>query len=455
MKRYGRVLGALALVAIIFPVCIALLRRPADPIFEGKPVSAWTHELLNSDYTTRENAKTALKTLGEPAVPQLRALLRHRNGPWETPLVRLSSVIPFLNYRPLDANACRNAASEVLGLLGSKSSTAAGDLVSALAYDASAAETERALVRIGSGSVPHLEHALQSRHDSVRVRAARLLREFSLTSSTIAALTGAAGDRSEEVREQVCITLGTHLGKGDSAAHAAAFDSLLSAARDSSAEVRAAAMQALGDAGRAEPRALSALGAGLRDRATIVSLQAAKSLWALHQPAESIVPVLIAILETSERWRAAYVLGDMGACAAPAVPALARLLVEERVPRPFRIPPSSAFALGKIGRMAIPELTALLQNQDPRVRMNALMAFGFMGPAGHEAVPQVMQVLKDDDIEVRHTAALTLASLGAEPGQMIASLSDCLHAEDIYMRSAAAAILRKIAPDQTWYVPAE
>lgn len=456
MKRFRRVIAALALVSIIVPFSLALLRRPADPVFEGKFASAWCGELLNSSYTTRENAKTALQTLGEPAVPQLRALLRHRNGPWEKPLLRLNALLPFLNYSVVDANACRIAASEALGLLRTNASSAAPDLVAALSYDNSAREIERALVRIGSRSVPHLQAALESRHDSVRFRAARLLREFRSTPSMIESLTAATRDQSRPVREQAALSLGTLLKeRSPSPANADAFDALIALALDEADDVRAAAMQALGEPGNADPRILSALDSGLRDTAVIVSLNAAKSLWALHQPPDKIVPVLIPILNTPEGWRAAYILGDMGESAAPAVSALGRLLVAERVPRPFRTPPSSALALGKIGAPAVSELISILENPNSRIRMNALMAFNFMGNAGRPAVPHVLLLLQDKNPEIRHTAALALASIGAEPDQMIASLSDCLHAEDIYMRSAAAAVLRKIAPDQTWIIPSE
>ena len=453
MKRPGQVLAALALVSF-FVISAALFRRPADAVFEGRLTSDWTRDLLSSDYTIRGEAKAALMVLGEPGVPQLRALLQHRNGPWEKPLACLNEYLPVLNYHSLDANLCRTRASEMLGALGCKAHSAVPDLVAALAYDQSAPETERALVRIGSASVPALERALHSRHDSNRVRAARLLREFSFPQdSTTLALIGATRDPLPAVREQAVLSLGvTAHDFPDALPH------LEKLARDQNDQVRAAALQALGEVGDAAPQVIVALQHGLRDRSTGVALAAAKSLWMLRHDSQQIIPVLITTLTTEERWRAAYVLGDMGPRAAAAVPALVRLLAEERVPRPFRTPPSSAFALGKIGSPAIAELTLLLKDPDARVRMNALMAFGLMGKSGSAAVPHLLEVLQDNSSEVRHTAALTIASITTRdraPAQIIGSLTDCLHAEDIYMRSAAAAFLRDLAPDQTWFVPAE
>ncbi|MGZ8899366.1 MAG: HEAT repeat domain-containing protein, partial [Limisphaerales bacterium] len=226
-------------------------------------------------------------------------------------------------------------------------------------------------------------------------------------------------------------------------------------ADDKDFQVRAAAFTSLAQLGETRPQILTALQRGLEDSEPLVRLQAAKSLWALHQDPDTFVPVLTKILGTSERWQAAYALGEMGACASAAVPALAQLLREERVPRPFRTPPSAAFALGKIGAAAVPAVLLLLENSDSRVRMNALMAFGFMGTAGRDAIPHLIRYLQDENLEVRHTTALTLASIGAEPDVIVASLSDCLAAEDIYMRSAAAAVLRDIAPEGNWDVKAE
>jgi HEAT repeat protein len=179
-------------------------------------------------------------------------------------------------------------------------------------------------------------------------------------------------------------------------------------------------------------------------------------LWCLRQDAELIVPVLAEILGRKERrWQAAYALGEIGPEAAAAVPALARALEDEHVPRPFRTPPSAAFALGKIGKAAIPELSALLSHPEARMRMGSLLAFGIMGTDGKDAVPALLKLLKDQDSEVRHTAALTLAAVGAAPEQIVGGLTDCLSAEDIYMRSAAAAALREIAPDGNWVVSPE
>lgn len=457
MKRSGRVFAAVALVSVVYLFVAAIINRPPDPAFEGKFASEWCQDLLSPHYSVRADAQTAIEALGDRAVPQLRNLLQRRNGPWEKPLVRLSGVIPFFEYRTVDATASRIAASEMLGSLGTNAEPAIPDLVAALAFETSAAESERALVRIGESITPFLQRAVSWRDSLIRVRAARLLREVPSKSEASAyALIEATYDRVSSVRKESALSLGAKFtGSRNETLRRAVSNALIMLSRDEASEVRAAAMQGLGRFRERSSEVESALNAGLRDKDAAVSLEAAKSLWALHEPAGNILGVLISVLESPERWRAAYALGEMGTNAAPAAPALSRLLAMERVPRPFRTPPSAAFALGKIGPSAIPEIARLLEDPDPSVRMNALMAFSFMGKSGRSAIPNLIRVLSDENTEVRHTAALTLASVGAERDQIVAALSDCLTAEDIYMRSAAAAHLREIAPEQTWLIPGE
>jgi HEAT repeat protein len=459
MKVSVRVFATLTLAAALIALAAYFSRSP-DPAFEGRLTSQWTQDLLSPDYKIRGKAQAAMIAVGEPAVPHLRVLLRRRHSPWAAHLPRIKKLLPFVNDRVIDANLSRTRAAEMLGNMGSKALSAVPDLVSSLAYEQSAAESERALIRIGDGSILSIEQGLRSRKTAVRERSARLLREFdSARASSIKLLIAATRDHSGPVRKEAALSLGSILTSSENSfvqeQRPNTFPPLLKLARDKDFRVRAAAFMALGQLGDATPQVLSVLHPGLEDREPVVQLQAAKSLWALHQDPARLIPVLTRILRTSERWQAAYALGEMGACASAAVPALAQLLREERVPRPFRTPPSAAFALGKIGASAVPAVVRLLENSDARVRMNALMAFGFMGTAGRDAIPHLIRYLQDENLEVRHTTALTLASIGAEPDVIVASLSDCLAAEDIYMRSAAAAVLRDIAPEGNWYVKAE
>ena len=452
MKVWLRVCAGIALAAA-FVFTAVHFRRAPDPMIRGRPASAWAADLLSPDYSVRGEAQSALKQLGDSAVPQLCILLRKRNPAWEKQIVRLNTVLPFLKYQSVDAVCCRLRGAEMIALLGPKAAGAIPDLIAALAFDPAAGETERALVQIGLASVQPLSRALGKSGDSkVRERSARLLREFGpLEERAVAALKEGTRDGVASVRQEAALSLGA-TGHKQKSLHSV----LLPLASDRADEVRAAAMKALGEIGISETEVLTALHRGLADTSVPVRLAAAKSLWSLERDSRATVPVLTNILMGYERrWEAAYALSDIGPEAAPAVPALVKALTEEQVARPFRTPPSSAFALGKIGPAAIPALSQLLTNRDSRVRTSALLAFSFMGTGGSEAVPHVMEMLRDTDVEVRHTAALTLPAIGENHEQVVAGLADCLTDEDPYVRSAAAAVLRRIAPDRNWVIRTE
>jgi HEAT repeat protein len=452
MKMWLRVSAGISLAAV-FVLSAIHFRGAPDPQIRGRSASAWAAGLLSPDYTVRGEAQNAFKQLGESSVPQLCVLVRKRNPPWEKHIVRLNTILPFLNYQRVDAVACRLRGAEMLGLLGPVASHAIPDLIDALAFDPDEREPERALVQIGSKSIQPLSRALTGSSDAkIRQRAARLLREFgSLEDSAIAALTRATRDQVASVREEAALSLGAPARQRNEISKC-----LVPLASDPAENVRAAAFKALGQIAVPENEVLAALQRGLADRTVPVRLAAAKSLWALRRDARATVPVLTEILLGHERrWEAAYALGEIGPEAAPAVPALIKALTMEQVARPFRTPPSSAFALGKIGPSAIPALSELLTNRDSRVRTSALLAFSFMGKGGAEAVPRVLEKLHDRDVEVRHTAALTLPAIGAHHEPVVLGLADCLRDDDIYVRSAAAAVLRRIAPDRTWVVQPE
>ena len=450
MKFGLRILAGVTL-ATVFALSVLLFRRPPDPLFQGKSASESANDLLSSDYSVRNNAQAAFQFLGESGVPQLRILLRRRNHSWEPMLAQINQHAPFFSYRIYDSVLSQQRAAEMIGQLGEQGRAAIPDLISTLASEQAASEAERALLRVGRNAEAALQAALQNRNADVRQRAAGLLKEFDpVSSATVRALLNSTQDSESKVRRRVAASLGEIRQKNQ------CIDStLLRLVDDPSAEVRAAALGALGKRVVRGSAVREKLNRALLDSAAIERLEAARAIWKTTGETAIAVPALISILPTSEGWQAAYTLADIGRSASPAVPALVKALRKERVPRPFRTPPSSAFALGRIGPAAIPGLADVLKDRDSRVRMSAVMAFALMGKEAKPAVPSLLNLLNDRDAEVRHTTALTLAAIGAEPEKIIAGLSDCLYAEDIYMRSAAADRLREIAPNGNWVVNPE
>lgn len=443
--------GAGVTLATIFSCSVLFFRRTPDPVFHGRLASEWTRDLLSADYKVRGDAQTALQTLGETSVPQLRLLLQKETPVWEKYAIALKRWIPSFNYAGCDTPLCHQRGAEMAGMLGPKARATIPDLVELLKYDSGAQEAERALPRIGPDALPQIENGLRHRDVEVRRRCARLLGDFGpLRHSSIAALIAGIRDPAAAVRKEAATTLGR-----DTAAHADVAAALLACVRDPASEVRAAAFASLGKIQFKDGAVTSTLRNGMSDAEPAVQLQAAKASWIIENDASVVVPVLVGILKSGEGWQAAYALGEIGPKAEGAIPALIEVLHKETVPRPFRTPPSSAYALGQIGPAAIPGLDCAVEDRDSRVRMSAVMAFGFMGKTARSAVPKLLPLLKDPDAEVQHATALTLAAIGAEPEQIMAGLTACLQAEDIYMRFAAAQVLREMWPEKQWVIYSE
>jgi HEAT repeat protein len=451
MKKWTRIGIGGAIVAAIFAL-VFFWRRPPDPIMRGRPASAWVLDLLSSDYKVRGEAHGALLQLGASGVPQIRILLQRTSPWWQKHLGRFAGLFPFVQSSGPDVGLCRQLGAEMIGLLGVAGIEALPELVDSLAYSQAQLEAERALTHLGDSVVPGLIAALKARNPEIRTHCVKLFREFQARESEfIPPVIDALQDEHFSVRKEAATTLGICGGKYNDII----LPALLGAMKDSVAEARAAACEAVGRRGRMSNEIDQALRAGMSDSMPIVRLEAAKAFWWLTYDAQVVVPVLSGVLPTQEGWQAAYALGNIGTAAAPAVSALIEALKREKVPRAFRTPPSSSIALGQIGEPAIPALTEVLDDPRPEVRLAALLAFNFMGEHAAGAMSELTKLLKDGETEIRNVAAITLAGAGAEGSAVFASLKECLYAEDIYLRSTAAALLRKIAPEQEWAVAAE
>jgi HEAT repeat protein len=438
-------------LAVAFVGSILYFRRPPDPVVSERPASAWTLDLLSSDYKVRGDAQTALLKLGEAGVPQIRTLLRKGGAPWEQYVNRFTSVFPSFRSDSLDPTLCRQRGAEMIALLGVSGRSAVPELIDSFRYSQAALESEHALLRVGEVSVEPLIRALRARQPEVRAHSAALLKEFlPRHKECVPALLVAVRDPHANVRREAALALGQSQSKTDEILSA-----LVQSTRDDVAEVRAAACKSLGSLGCNSRAVLAAIQTGLADLIPIVRLEAAKAFWTLTHDRDTVIPVLSGVLPTQEGWQAAYILGSMGPAAAPAVPALVEVLKREKVSRAFRTPPSSSLALGQIQEPAIPALEKVLNDREPAVRLGAVLAFSFMGKHARSAIPELLRLLRDPEPEIRQVTAITLASAGADRELVLASLTECLRAEDIYMRSTAAALLREIAPEQDWALSPE
>jgi HEAT repeat protein len=297
--------------------------------------------LKDKDMGVRMEAVLTLGEMGPAAkstIPALLDALKEDELRLLEPLVSVTlgnigaPAVPALTKALGDKDArLRRTAAYALGLIGPKAGGAAHVLTEAL-DDAEAdvrALAAKALGRIGAdakAALPKLEEALKEKDARVRVNAALALYQVGGGTAGLPVLMEALADTQPHVREQACAALAV---LGVKAAPAGAL--LRKAATDKEARVRALAAEALGNL---PPTAelQTTLNEAMADKDEDVRLSAARALWRSRgSPADpgKLVDLVAAGLESENagvRKRAAQVLGDFGAGAKGAVPALVQAL---------------------------------------------------------------------------------------------------------------------------------
>lgn len=186
----------------------------------------------------------------------------------------------------------------------------------------------------------------------------------------------------------------------------AVVQALTEALKDSDAEVRKSAMQAL--ARFRVPAAYDAFVMGLKDSDAEVRQQAAFALSQLRDGRAT--DALVGALKDSDaevRQQAAFALSQLRD--PRAVPALTSALKDQD----DEVREQALFALAQIrDPSAVPALTTALSDPKPNVRQQAAFALSQLGD--EKAVPALIGALKDKDAEVREHAAFALSQIGGE-----------------------------------------
>ncbi len=204
---------------------------------------------------------------------------------------------------------------------------------------------------------------------------------------------------------------------------------LMKALEDPDPAVKIGAIDTLAETGRpAVPALTLALGRGETAYAACLALSE------IGADAAPAVPALDHLLTTARnaelRREAALSLAAIGSAAAPAVPGLVHALNEED--RGLRI--AAAFALGQIGRpakSAVAPLRALLDSNQPIfLRTLSAWAVARIDPdnkaALRTAVPMLLDALKSREPRLRAMASRALLDLRPEPEAVMPALTQLL-----------------------------
>ncbi len=196
--------------------------------------------------------------------------------------------------------------------------------------------------------------------------------------------------------------------------------------------------------------------------------------------AQAVPRLITALKYEGLRPQVAAILGQIGPAAAPAAPALAKLLADEDVNARLE----AAYALAKIGpeaKPAVPALAEVLKQPESNLSHAAVYALGRIGPAASAAEPALAQLVesKDDSLSLlsawalvqikgqsaetasevlpeliaglrsshaksRQMAAETLGSLGPFAKQSLGALQPVANDGDADVRAAAAKAIQSI-----------
>jgi HEAT repeat protein len=254
------------------------------------------------------------------------------------------------------------------------------------------------------------------------------------------------------------------------------FTTLLKAATDRRARVRAEAVLLLCFFHERGKAAVPTLLAALHDESTLVRRQAAAASWR-YGSQQGVVPGLVEALkdkdvresqtEMSVAEIAASSLGSMGKPARPAIPALIEAIRAE----PPALQHAAAVALGQLGakddeaaKMIVPVMIQILsQKENHPLRGLAALVLDIMGPNAKPAAPHLIKALDLDGIKdpktakmVRWSVLSALAKFGPDAKEAVPKLIVILRDTrlDPEERETAAEALGNVGPDAKAAIPA-
>src|SRR5262245_25572002 len=243
----------------------------------------------------------------------------------------------------------------------------------------------------------------------------------------------------------------------------------LQSLRSEDAGVRRSAAAALGEVGRADPRAVPALAEALKDRDWNVHREAGYALAKSGPEAAGAVEALTVALGdagANVRQAAAYALGRIGPKAEPAIPELIRLLADKHSDHSLYSAPllerefegsvggAASFALSAIGVRAVAALIKVLEGDQSASHYYAAFALGRIGAPAEPAVPALAETLREGDELTRIAASLALSQIGPAIGRARTALIGALRDENPWVRQWSAVALGHIGPEAAEAIPA-
>jgi len=223
------------------------------------------------------------------------------------------------------------------------------------------------------------------------------------------------------------------------------------AAQDRRANIRAAALVAIGRVGP-EDEDFDLLTAALADNGTNVSAAAVTAFLAAGRSPATPLTAQLADGRHAEKMLALAGLARLGADAAVAIDQLVPLAALDD--KQLRDATAEVFkAMGDAAVKAEPKLAAIVTADDEDAALNVLRVLRQVGPRSTVAVKAVITRLKHDHPNIRLIACLVLGRAGRHAAIAVDDLTVCLHDDNASVRITAAEALGYIGHDARTALP--
>ena len=224
---------------------------------------------------------------------------------------------------------------------------------------------------------------------------------------------------------------------------------LTAALEDEDPIVRGQSAYALGSIGEAAKPAAPNLVAAVGDENELVRRAALRALHRIKPDREITRPLFLQLLQSADPLTVSAVLHSMAEMGPDAVPALADAMEHEE---------SRYWAtlviqeIGPPAKSLVPQLKEMVSDDDePELRMQAILALGAIGEAAKDAAPLIIEQLKSDKYNAaKYAAAYVLPELEAKEAKpaLQAAVDANQGAEgDLFLRLVAARGLAKLFPE--------
>ena len=287
-------------LGLAFAGMALLLALPREPIYLGRPISAWLDDMAAHKATA---SSAAIKNIGTNAIPYAVRNLARNDSWWRAKYKAIRPKLPKLLQKR----------------------------VPELKTNLQAVEGANVFYHVGTNSLPFAIALLKHESSTVRQAAAwglsSLRRMSPAATAAIPALTQALDDPDRMVRFNACISL-REMGADASNAVPALTRLVANSGTGPQTNdfyVRAVAAVALGKIGPAAGSAVPALKGCLQESNTYLHGQAAVAIWRISADVDTALPVILREMPATiqdSKWDWIIALGEMGPRAPAAFPVL-------------------------------------------------------------------------------------------------------------------------------------